>query len=509
MLRYVTMRNICIFIYSLLISSAVLATTDSLYHFKIADSEGNISKISIHPYINQTGTFEVRIDAAGIPRLFDKLNPTIAYGRDLNHNNKIDTWFFLTETGISVIEKEGSDTYGRDILGQLVNNQFKTSSKAYLSSATTTALSYLFFTADEIKSSGEEFYYDWINLEELNLAITKEEKDHKLGMSYEQMMANRELVSIGFKDLADQMEKLQNRDLYGYLALDVGAWLTGGVIIKWGGKLLATPLKMLSETTFVKYLSENLSKYVGAQQEKLALKFNQIKESFNNSKSKEKLVVVKTVISKNIWRSQLKMSLKAIQIKNKLLGFSMNIFKGVRNEWKYIALNASIQTAAEGYARFDEIDDENPLVMANNLFTNKEFQQNIGFMTMDTVLMTGVSRSLKTTKAKFMACGMIAMTNSSIINFVVKKEENYQRVAMDTSWEAIIGNSQVQMDLAALTFFEKLSKKKNNPKLQLLGYAFVLVDQAVGYYSYSRASDAVNSIGEARPVLVPILAENP
>lgn len=493
----------------ILFSSHCLAT-DNLVHFKIYDDDGHVSKISIRPYTNLNGNFEIRIDAASIPKFFDKLNPTIGYGRDLNHNNKIDTWFFITNHGVEVVEKEGVDIYGRDILGELVNNKYKTSTKTYLTSATTTALSYLFFTVDEVQDENKNFYYDWINLEELNLLISKEEKNPKLGLNYNQIMSQRELISIGFKDLADRMDQLKNRDIFGYIALDVGAWLTGGVVLKWGGKLLATPIKMLSETTLVKYISENLGQFIIAQQEKLMAKISYLKEKLPNKSVKEKIAVSSSIISKNLWRSQLSMSVKALHIKSKLLGFAKGVFTGAKSEWKYLALNASIQTGAEAYARFDQIKDPNPIKMAENLFTNKDFQQNVGFMTLDTVLMTGVSRSLKTTKARFMACGMIALHNSSMINFVIKEENDYKRVALDTSWEMIIGNAQVQMDLAALTFFEKLAQKKNNPKLRLLGYAFVMVDQAVGYFSYSKASDIVAKSSdkpETQKVLMPIMAE--
>jgi hypothetical protein len=305
------------------------------------------------------------------------------------------------------------------------------------------------------------------------------------------------------------MDKLKNRDIVGYIALDIGAWLTGGVVLKWGGKLLATPIKMLSETTLVKFITENIGQFVVVQQEKLMTKVANLKEKFPTKNTKEKITITTSIISKNLWRSQLSMSIKAIQLKTKILNFSKGVFNGAKAEWKYLALNASIQTGAEAFARYDQIKDENPLKMAENLLTNKDFQQNVGFMTLDTVLMTGLSRNLKTTKAKFAACGMVALHNSSVINFVVKDENDYKRVALDTSWEMIIGNAQVQMDLAALTFFEKLAQKKNNPKLRLLGYAFVMVDQAAGYFSYSKASEMIDKKPNPEPqkMLMPILAE--
>jgi hypothetical protein len=143
------------------------------------------------------------------------------------------------------------------------------------------------------------------------------------------------------------MDKLKNRDIFGYIALDIGAWLTGGVVLKWGGKLLATPIKMLSETTLVKYITENIGQFVIAQQEKLMAKVANIKEKFPTKNAKEKVVTTATIISKNLWRTQLSMSIKAIHFKTKLLGFAKGVFIGAKTEWKYLALNASIQTGVE------------------------------------------------------------------------------------------------------------------------------------------------------------------
>ncbi|MBY0415754.1 MAG: hypothetical protein K2Q18_16390, partial [Bdellovibrionales bacterium] len=134
--------------------------------------------------------------------------------------------------------------------------------------------------------------------------------------------------------------------------------------------------------------------------------------------------------------------------------------------------------------------------------------ENVGFMAADTILMTGVSKSLKTTKAKFMASGAVALTNSSIMNFAIKDEADVKRVAFDTAWESVVGNTQVQLDLKALEYFEKLALKKGNPKIKLLGYVMVLVDQGIGYASYSKLTTAVDSVKlEPNLMMVPVLGE--
>jgi hypothetical protein len=490
------MKFIFYFFISCFLFINAYALDSELYHLKIQDSNGNHSHISIDHYINPNGILEVRIDAAGIPKIFNKLNPTIAYGRDLDNNGKIDTWFFITKSGIEVIQGEGSSPYGLDILPELIMKKHPTSIGLYFSNATTTALSYLFFTASEAESVSKNFYYDWINLEELSIQLENERKNPKLNMNQFQFQAQGELISTGYKELAKDMDKFSNRDLFGYIALDVAAWFTGGVVLKWGGKLLSIPLKKLSETTLVKYLSENITSFLNAQHERLLLRVKSFKEKIG-------VQAVVRASTKN-WRTHLNLNLRAISLKSKLLQFSKNVFTGAKSEWKYIALNIGIQTASETYAHYDDVVDSNPLMMAKNVLTNPDIEQNIGFMTLDTVLMTGVSRNFRSSKIRFMACGFVALHDSSLINFVIKKDNDYKRIAMDTSWEMFIGNAQVQMDLTALTFFEKLAKKHHNSKLKLIGYAFAIVDQAIGYVAYSKTASAISP----SPILVPVFAEN-
>jgi hypothetical protein len=482
-------------------------------HLKIFDSNGDHTTISLTTYTNKQGQLEVRIDAGGIPKLFDKLNPTIGYGRDLDGNGKIDTWFFISNNGVDVVQKEGIDSLGQDILGDLILAKYKTSTSVYLSTATTTALSYLFLTADELTETSKSFYYDWMNLEELSLNLEKERNNPNSTFTYTQLTAQGQLISFGYSQLANESETLAKRDIYGYMAADLGLWLSGGIVIKWGGKLLAVPLRYLSETSVMRYISENTITFIKKQQEILALKFKFLSSKYPLDKAQEVSVQVGVRLRAKTWRNDVGMSIKSFVLKRKLLAAAVYIFAGAASEWKYVALNIGVQSVAESITHYDDILDSNPAIMTKNLFENHEVQQDIGFMTLDTVLMTGLSRKLKTNKAKFMACGLIALHDSSLINFVIKRDNNYQRIALDTSWEVVIGNAQVQADLAALSYFEKLAIKNNNPKIKLIGYAFAIVDQTIGYVAYSKAAELVDqnknkTKSVLKPVLVPIFVEN-
>jgi len=492
-------------IFSTVASFASIQNIPDHQKLKIFDSKGNDLKLSLTSYTNSKGVLEVRIDAAGIPKL-TSMNPTIGYGRDLNGNNKIDTWFFIVKSGIETVRKEGITTRGIDILGDMIIEKYESGPQLYISTITTTILSFLFFTASEIKDKNRNFYLDWIDLEELSIHLEAEMMETMLTQN--QYNHLKELLSFGYKKLSSKMDEFNSKDVYGYVALDVGVWLLGGAIIKWVGKAFATPIKSLTESSLYQWTNENIKKYFNHQKNALDAKLKAIKEKIQPGKSKSNSTAeASTQITTKSWKRHLAISLQAYVLKRKLLATAKNVFIGHKGEWIYIGLSTGIQSVAEGAARFDDIQDPNPLLMAKNLFENSEVQQNIGFMTLDTLLMTAASRKMNTLKTRFMASGLIALTNSALINFVIKRDDNYERIALDTSWESVVGNAQVQADLAAITFFEQLALKKNNPRLKLLGYVFVVVDQAIGYFSYSKASSLFEE-NTQKQILVPIMVEN-
>ncbi len=479
-------------------------TIQASEYITLFNNNEEYSKVLLIETKNSFGVKEVRGDATGFPRFLKGLNPTLFYGRDLNQNGKMDTWFFLKENGVIVVSKEGNRPLGQDILPEILKNHFQTSAKMYLTTSTITVLSYLFFTANEMQSEKSQFYTDWINLEELNLRVVNEIKNPSGIMNQEQLHYQKELIHFGFLNLHSQLNKFQTRDIFGYIAADIGMWLGGGIIIKWGGKLLSTPLKMISESSVYKYISENIARFFETQKEMIASKLESTTLKVEKSKERTRNNLLK-LTPKN-WSQKLKLSLSALNVKTKLLEGSNAFLTGVKSEWRYIVLNSSIQGLAEGASRFNEIKDPNPLIMAKNLFGNPEVQQNMGFMALDTVLMTGVSKNLKTVKARFMASAFIAITNSTLINVFIKKENDVNRIMVDTGWEALIGNGQVQLDLMALSYFEQLGNKMNNPNLKLLGYAVVLVDQGIGYYTYSKVSEKTDQVDDKlKKVLVPII----
>ena len=270
-------------------------------------------------------------------------------------------------------------------------------------------------------------------------------------------------------------------------------------------------------------MKAELSTFVQNQKSTLLKNTQAFKEKMNLVPAKSAAAKTASIqVAKLHWKKANIYLIKATKSKNILLRSftkatmgSTKLIKGAFSEWQYIALNASVQLGSETFAHWEEVKGDNIFETVDNVLSNKDIQQNIAFMSSETILMTAASKNLKTTKAKFAAGGMIAMVNSTQMNLIIKGEENYERIAFDTGWEMVVGNTQVQLDLMALQYFEKLSVKKNNPKIKLIGYAVALVDMFTGYYVYSKASTYIENRNDqaqsesSKPEmkLVPVLVE--
>jgi len=168
---------------------------------------------------------------------------------------------------------------------------------------------------------------------------------------------------------------------------------------------------------------------------------------------------------------------------------SAYIAKESLKDAKYVALNFSIQLAVEAIARKDELfDSANPIIVAENVLTNKDLLQNLGYMTAETLIASRVQDHIHSIPKKLMVSGLISITNSLAMNLLVRGEKDPVRTGIDSSWEVLIGNSQILADHIALDKGVELARRTNNPKLKWIGWAFVLLDQAAGYVGYNQAT---------------------
>jgi uncharacterized membrane protein len=146
--------------------------------------------------------------------------------------------------------------------------------------------------------------------------------------------------------------------------------------------------------------------------------------------------------------------------------------------------------------------DPNPIIMTKKFATNEEFLQDFLYMSNETFWMAGLSTYFQRPGSRMIACGLFSLIDSTLMSYAIKHTVDPERQALDTGWEVVIGNAQTQIDLASLRAAQAAVTRSGNPRLKLIGYAVVLVDQGTGYYGYSQASQSLESR------VVPVLAEN-
>lgn len=515
------MMKTIFFISVLMLSFFSLATQASEERITVTDGFGKTTKLGIEAYTNSTGVMEVRVDAAGIPKFMGQLNPTIAYGRDLDGDKKIDTWFFITEKGIEVAKLQGNDPLGRDILPQLLINKNLTSAKIYVTTATTAIMGFLLMSHSENNKINAQYLRDWIDLEENKIRFETELNSPGNSLTRKDIEEHYRLMSFAYRNLADTMENFAKKDLWEWAAADAGLWISGTIVLKWTGAILVNVGARLSETVLFNSVKEGFNNTVGKHLivlkeniNTLSAKLAPLKEKGTRLKSEASFALTKFNV-----RAAITSSIISSVAKQRLLSVVKVAFKWPKKiaveaykESAYIGVNIGVQLAAETAARWDEVYDPNPIKLARNVLTNKDILQDIGFMTADTILMTGVSQNLPTLKSKWIASGFVGLHDSTMINLVIKQGDDYQRIAVDTGWEVIAGNSQVQLDLWAKKASEELARKRGNPRLKLLGWAVVFIDQGVGYFGYSKTAkyfekDPAKAAPAPAMKLIPVMAE--
>lgn len=482
----------------LLFSAFTWAGAEAVY--QVNSKEGDSFEVRAVSYTNDLGGKEIRLESALLPRINSKINSVLGYGRDLDDDGKIETWFLIEQTrGIYKLTAKCEDASCEKTIREKVFINYSKSSKMLFYSAYASLMGYLFLSLDNRYQKESDFYQEWIDLEEYQTRLKRAVAAKTL--TQEQIRTSYEMLIYGFEQNSLMLKKAEGADAWKLLGVDVTLWVSGSVVFR----LLQKPLMALgakiSASTMGQQLTTFISKFSLAQR-KLSEKYIQ---GFNKKLGGKATSVQMQKWNRALFKKTYTGGITAMKVRSrlgdKLAPFKSKLIGSVKaglSEWKYIMLSSGIQLSAETYANYDEVKDKDPVKMAQNVLTNPDIQQNIAYMASETFFMTAAVSSLKTVKSRYAACGMIAIGNSTALNFVLKDEVNMERVLTDTSWEMIIGSTQVQIDVAALTYFEQLSKKKGNPKLKLLGYAVVLVDQGLGYFGYSKLTEHISEREEKR-----------
>ena len=479
---------------------SAFAAEEKLF-IKALTSDGS-KRINIFRYTNHWGRKEIRLESAALPRI-GRVNPIYGYGRDTDDDEIIDTWFMIDEDeGLKISTIPNRQPWATDVIKNQLFKTYDSSVKSHFSALYGAVFGFVLMSVSHAYNSEIDFWRERMDLEEFALRLENSKKSGQL--TKEQWEDGVDLVMAGYEDALNRFEKATGRDYAALGAADVALWATGGVIVKYVGKGLSYLGRPLMETAMVRNAKASIIH--------MARKISQGTRAKLSYFRRAKGAPVSVIAAQTV-RTQFPRQMRGLMAKNtlmkKLVPFVVRSGIAVKKalyDWKYIAFMGSLQISTEAFANRSEVYSPNPTTFAKNVLTHPDIIQNVGFMTTNAFFMTAASHGIRPRGVRFAACGFIALGNSSFTNFVIKGENDYQRVALDSGWEAIIGNTQVQIDLAALKHFEQKAAASGNPRLKLLGWAVVLVDQAAGFAGYSLATRSLNR--ETPDVqLVPVMAE--
>lgn len=169
------------------------------------------------------------------------------------------------------------------------------------------------------------------------------------------------------------------------------------------------------------------------------------------------------------------------------MGLISGLAKGGLREIKYVGLAQTLQVAAEVSLRPQDLFDPNPIVMSQKMLGDKDFVQNVAYMTNETFWMAGAGHKFGAGWKALAVGGVIALADSVTMSILIKGETKPQRVAFDTGWETTIGNMQTSvLDSWALQAARRAAIATGSAHLRLAGYLVAIVDQSAGYLGYAK-----------------------
>jgi len=433
----------------------------------------------------------------------------VLFGRDLDGDKKPDAWFYRDENGVFRWEDSPSGRRdGWDVAQRILEREIKLSNRWLIGIGLNAVFSQLSFTVAQMNALDQTLLTEELDIHTLELLLDRIRRDdprHPYIKPIEQTIAR------AYRDILERLETEETHKLFLALAGDAALlFLTGGsakIILR----IEAWAMSKVGTTAAVQTAKSAFTRYTSAMAAR-ATRYTLTTAAIVAARAEPHLLAamvpmqaLRTAISAVVSRAGFG------SVASQALSGASGVTRAALSQWKYVALSQALQIAAEAMARGDEIRDPNPIIMTERLFSNEEFIQNFLYMGNETFWMAGLSTYFKTPGKRILSCALFSLVDSAVVNYAIKGSVDPERQAFDTGWEVIVGNGQVQLDMAAMRALESSAQRTGNPRLRLLGYLVVIADQGAGYYTYSRASsrlearaDEVNS-SSVETILIPVM----
>lgn len=480
------------------------------YRFRIVRELDEYKSVNLTIYFQEQRTL-----------MFDS-ERILFYGKDIDNDGLVETFFYRDRFIIRQINKfyqnqvnkydqnliSKDDLYGTRMLVEILNHEFKIKNRSIVALGIIGLGKTITFAISNSENAGEEYVNTQVQLYELR------ERADRLPESEDKT----KLLELFEKGWAANNNKFEEEtDASTYFTYGAGDLAVAGATIKifqWVGKGGKWLIKKTANTAVGKSIGTGITKAAEKTKNVLIPVWAQATLSqfaFQNLKKSIKAEIDHLIVQSRFAKMIISQFSKEASTVGKY--GSLKIFEAYKNglsDITYLSLTQLTQVIAEGINRGDEIYDPNPIILAENLFEDKDFLQNFLYMTNETTVLSGILRTDATLSRRFKIAGTVALINSTTMNFLIKDEVEPSRVVLDTGWELGVGIAQTYFDISMIEKF----KKHKNKKLRLVGYVIALVDQGVGYYAYSNATEKLNEHNKEQKTeeaikLIPVMAPLP
>ncbi len=311
--------------------------------------------------------------------------------------------------------------------------------------------------------------------------------------------AARSLIADGWIAMVARLHDEGTRKIWLYALGDVALVAAAGKVAQVAERVIGSATSQMAVTRVGQALQNSYQKIVQVTKGRAARAAALSKRSHHMMTE----AAARAVIVKASLQAQISFAIHYLQQRSIL---ARAVTTGLRSvvttagyglgEIRYLAISQIIQVAMEAAVRPEDLFDWNPIIMGKKMMNDQEFRQNVAYMANESFWMAGVASLPKSSFGKrFVVCGAIGLVDSVAMSWLVKGEPDPKRIALDTTWEVLVGNAQTLFDITVLQYFGSLAIKNNNPKLKLVGYLITMVDQATGYYGYAKVTSLLRANG--------------
>lgn len=431
----------------------------------------------------------------------------VLIARDIDDDGLMDTWFFLNENGsVNYMIKPLTKDHDYASIKNVLNQFFDVSGRWLISIIGKYAFQNLTIT-------GSEEYYFWAEYETRQIDIIdmslRVERLLKANPNDPNLLVFQKMSHEAWAKLYEDFNNHNGQERLKMVGADVAMFLAGGGIIKgiaWVGKVA---LSKFGISKLLNSAGKMAEEHYAHLKTRVSNSHNKIKVTMGSKFSGEGAVV--GPILARIWAasigerpaliiSDLVFKSRIGQVVAKNFAYFIEGLKEIYQTKGYILFSASIQLSTEaimrGYFSYSDV----PVILNEPVKTSaeiikkigsdKELVQNLSYLTTETAVISGVTKVLELKGVplmkRFIVCGFVSTMNSFVMAKVVKDDVNVKRMAGDTAWEVVVGNSQVIFDLWQWQKWKDLGNAIGHPKLKLVGVLITFAHQATGYFYYSK-----------------------